>query len=50
MSSGRFALPRQMLAGPATFASLSAMSEEDWARTRETAQAATAAAKAERSV
>ncbi|WP_344771697.1 hypothetical protein [Brevibacterium ammoniilyticum] len=48
MSSGRFALPRQMLAGPATFASLSEMSEEDWARTREASQAATA--KAERSV
>lgn len=40
----------QMLAGPATFASLSAMSDEDWRRTREAAKEATAAAKAERSV
>lgn len=40
----------QQLAGPGTFASLSAMSEQEWAEARETAQAASAASKAQRSV
>ena len=40
----------QQLAGPGTFASLSAMSDEDWAQAREASQAASAASKAQRSV
>lgn len=40
----------QQLAGPGTFASLSSMTEEDWAQARETAKAASATAKAQRSV
>ena len=40
----------QQLAGPGTFASLSAMTDEDWAQARETAQAASAQSKAQRSV
>ncbi|HET6507940.1 MAG TPA: SDR family oxidoreductase [Baekduia sp.] len=40
----------QQLAGPGTFASLSAMSEQEWADARETAKAASAASKAQRSV
>jgi NAD(P)-dependent dehydrogenase (short-subunit alcohol dehydrogenase family) len=40
----------QQLAGPGTFASLSSMSDEDWAQARETAKAASAASKAQRSV
>ncbi|MDQ1573169.1 MAG: hypothetical protein QOH44_728 [Actinomycetota bacterium] len=40
----------QRLAGPNTFAGLSAMSDEDWAQAREASKAATAASKAARSV
>jgi NAD(P)-dependent dehydrogenase (short-subunit alcohol dehydrogenase family) len=40
----------QQLAGPGTFASLSAMTDEDWAQAREASQAASAASKAQRSV
>ncbi|HEY3772211.1 MAG TPA: SDR family oxidoreductase [Solirubrobacteraceae bacterium] len=40
----------QQLAGPGTFASLSSMSDGDWAEARETAMAASAASKAQRSV
>ena len=39
----------QMLAGPGTFAGLSAMTTEDWAEARRKSQAATAASKAGRS-
>lgn len=38
----------QMYAGPGTFASLSAMSEDDWAQTQAAAKKATAASKAKR--
>lgn len=40
----------QRLAGPNTFAGLSAMSDDDWAQARERSQAASAAAKSARSV
>lgn len=40
----------QRLAGPNTFAGLTAMSDEDWAEARERSKAASAAAKAQRSV
>jgi NAD(P)-dependent dehydrogenase (short-subunit alcohol dehydrogenase family) len=40
----------QRLAGPNTFAGLSAMSEDDWARARERSTSASAAAKSARSV
>jgi NAD(P)-dependent dehydrogenase (short-subunit alcohol dehydrogenase family) len=40
----------QRLAGPNTFASLTAMTDEDWARARERSQASSAAAKAARTV
>jgi NAD(P)-dependent dehydrogenase (short-subunit alcohol dehydrogenase family) len=40
----------QRLAGPNTFASLTAMTNEDWVRARERSQAASAAAKATRTV
>lgn len=40
----------QRLAGPNTFAGLSAMSDEDWAQARESSKAASAAAKSARSV
>jgi NAD(P)-dependent dehydrogenase (short-subunit alcohol dehydrogenase family) len=40
----------QRLAGPNTFAGLSAMSDEDWAQAREQSKAASAAAKSARSV
>ena len=40
----------QQLAGPGTFASLSSMTDEDWAQARENAQAASAASKAQRTV
>src|ERR1700749_510604 len=40
----------QRLAGPNTFAGLTAMTDEDWARARERSKAASAAAKAARSV
>ena len=40
----------QQLAGPGTFASLSAMSDEDWTQAREASQAASAASRAQRSV
>ncbi|MGQ4600924.1 SDR family oxidoreductase [Nocardia sp. R6R-6] len=40
----------QMLAGPGTFAGLTAMSAEDWADARERSKAANAASKAQRSV
>jgi NAD(P)-dependent dehydrogenase (short-subunit alcohol dehydrogenase family) len=40
----------QRLAGPNTFAGLSAMSEDDWARARERSTRASAAAKSARSV
>jgi NAD(P)-dependent dehydrogenase (short-subunit alcohol dehydrogenase family) len=40
----------QRLAGPNTFAGLSAMSDEDWAQSRERSKAASAAAKSARSV
>src|SRR5919112_4875597 len=40
----------QMLAGPGTFAGLTAMSSDDWAAAREASKAASAAAKAQRSV
>jgi NAD(P)-dependent dehydrogenase (short-subunit alcohol dehydrogenase family) len=40
----------QRLAGPNTFAGLTAMTDEDWAAARERSQAASAAAKAGRSV
>ena len=40
----------QRLAGPNTFAGLSAMSDEDWAQARERSRAASAAAKSARSV
>ena len=40
----------QRLAGPNTFAGLSAMSDEDWARARERSKAASATAKSARSV
>ncbi len=40
----------QRLAGPNTFASLTAMTDEDWARARERSQAASAAAKDARTV
>jgi NAD(P)-dependent dehydrogenase (short-subunit alcohol dehydrogenase family) len=40
----------QRLAGPNTFAGLSAMSDEDWAQARERGKAASAAAKSARSV
>jgi NAD(P)-dependent dehydrogenase (short-subunit alcohol dehydrogenase family) len=40
----------QRLAGPNTFAGLSVMSDEDWARARERTKAASAAAKSARSV
>jgi NAD(P)-dependent dehydrogenase (short-subunit alcohol dehydrogenase family) len=40
----------QQLAGPGTLHSLSSMTDADWVRARETAQAATAASKAQRSV
>jgi len=38
----------QRLAGPATFASLGALTDDDWARLRERARAASAASRAER--
>jgi NAD(P)-dependent dehydrogenase (short-subunit alcohol dehydrogenase family) len=40
----------QQLAGPGTFASLNAMTEEEWAEAREAAKAASAASKAQRTV
>jgi NAD(P)-dependent dehydrogenase (short-subunit alcohol dehydrogenase family) len=40
----------QRLAGPNTFAALTSMSDEDWAKARERSQAASAAAKAARTV
>lgn len=40
----------QMFAGPGTFASLSAMSDEDWKNARDAAKNATAESKAQRSV
>jgi NAD(P)-dependent dehydrogenase (short-subunit alcohol dehydrogenase family) len=40
----------QQLAGPGTFASLSSLSDADWAEVRATSQAASAASKAQRSV
>jgi hypothetical protein len=40
----------QRLAGPNTFAGLTAMSDEDWAEARERSKAASAAAKGQRSV
>jgi NAD(P)-dependent dehydrogenase (short-subunit alcohol dehydrogenase family) len=40
----------QQLAGPGTFASLSSMTDAEWDEARETAKAASAASKAERSV
>jgi NAD(P)-dependent dehydrogenase (short-subunit alcohol dehydrogenase family) len=40
----------QQLAGPGTFAGLSSLTDEDWAEIRETAKAASEAAKAQRSV
>ncbi|WP_068396034.1 SDR family oxidoreductase [Kribbia dieselivorans] len=40
----------QMLAGPGTFASLTSMSEQDWAEARAKSQAASEAAKAQRGV
>ena len=40
----------QRLAGPNTFAGLSVMSEDDWARARERSKAASATAKSARSV
>ena len=40
----------QQLAGPGTFASLSSMTDEDWARARESAQAASAQSKSQRTV
>lgn len=40
----------QRLAGPNTFAGLSALTDEDWSAARESSKAASAAAKAERSV
>jgi NAD(P)-dependent dehydrogenase (short-subunit alcohol dehydrogenase family) len=40
----------QQLAGPGTFASLSSMTDADWTEARETAQAASEASKAQRSV
>ncbi len=40
----------QMLAGPGTFAGLTAMSDQDWADAREKSKAATEASKAQRSV
>ncbi len=40
----------QQLAGPGTFASLGAMTDEDWAQAREASQAASAASKAQRTV
>ena len=40
----------QQLAGPGTFASLSTLTDEDWAEIRETSKAASAASKAQRSV
>jgi NAD(P)-dependent dehydrogenase (short-subunit alcohol dehydrogenase family) len=40
----------QRLAGPNTFAGLTAMTDEDWAAARESSKAASAAAKAARSV
>src|ERR1700758_2096470 len=40
----------QRLAGPNTFAGLTAMSDDDWAEARERSKAASAAAKAQRSV
>ncbi len=40
----------QMLAGPGTFAGLTAMTPQDWAAAREKSKAATAASKAQRSV
>jgi NAD(P)-dependent dehydrogenase (short-subunit alcohol dehydrogenase family) len=40
----------QRLAGPNTFAGLTAMTDQDWAEARERSKAASAAAKAERSV
>ncbi|MGH3432529.1 MAG: SDR family oxidoreductase [Thermocrispum sp.] len=40
----------QMLAGPGTFAGLTALSQQDWTDVRERSQAATAAAKSQRSV
>jgi hypothetical protein len=38
------------LAAPSTFAGLSKMTDEDWAKARESAKAATATAKSQRSV
>lgn len=40
----------QMLAGPGTFAGLTSMTDDDWAEARERSKAATAAAKAQRSL
>jgi len=40
----------QRLAGPNTFAGLTAMTDQDWAEARERSEAASAAAKAARSV
>lgn len=40
----------QRLAGPATFAGLTALSDEDWREIRERSQAASAAAKSQRSI
>lgn len=40
----------QQLAGPGTFASLSSMTDADWAEARQASQAASAASKAQRSV
>jgi NAD(P)-dependent dehydrogenase (short-subunit alcohol dehydrogenase family) len=40
----------QMLAGPGTFAGLTAMTDEDWALAREKSKAASEAAKAQRTV
>jgi NAD(P)-dependent dehydrogenase (short-subunit alcohol dehydrogenase family) len=40
----------QRLAGPNTFAALTAMTDEDWARARERSQSASEAAKASRTV
>ncbi|MDT5124669.1 MAG: hypothetical protein QOH54_313, partial [Mycobacterium sp.] len=40
----------QRLAGPNTFAGLTAMTDQDWAEARERSKAASESAKAERSV
>jgi hypothetical protein len=40
----------QQLAGPGTFASLSRLTDDDWAEIREQSKAASAASKSQRSV